>query len=534
VLKIQNIFKMPRMNFKPSKKMTKYSEEQMQLAIKDVNRNTYSLNQAAKLYGIPKTTLFDRVNNRYDRPGTGSGATSWLPEEFESLLVDALIKLAEWGYGLNFSGVKMIVRSFLKNTEFKHLFKNGIPGVDWYRHFMHRHRTQISERKVQNLASNRAYSCTPDIIDDFFTLLSKQFDSSNFEMAHLIWNVDESGFSCDPGNDKIICPRGSKDVKKLVGNNEKAMYTVASCCSAAGEFLPPFFVYGSTNIYNTWCQGAPQGTGFATSKSGWMEAEQFLQWFKQVFVPFVAKYNGSKTLIYDGHNSHISVDLIEYAIKHHIKLICLPPHSSHILQPLDVGVFGPVKSEWRRILSEYYLKTKFQNVDITKFPALFSQLFEKAFSRKNAIAGFEKTGIFPLNRQKIRNDQLKVSQTFQEQPEKSNQIQTRKKKMTYAKASQYLQSALLSHFQISNSNTTQPKKKIKRTNGEVLTENDVLERLREEEKQKKQKIADRINQIEERKRATEAKKIAAEQKRKAIDEKRKKGSRSCKTEKKSC
>ena len=45
----------------------------------------------------------------------------------------------------------------------------------------------------------------------------------------------------------------------------------------------------------------------------------------------------------DNHESHISIPLIELAIANNVCLLGLPPHTTHILQPLDVGVFGPLK-----------------------------------------------------------------------------------------------------------------------------------------------------------------------------------------------
>ena len=44
-------------------------------------------------------------------------------------------------------------------------------------------------------------------------------------------------------------------------------------------------------------------------------------------------------LIEDGHASHITIEVIELAKKNDVHLLCLPSHTSHILQPLDIGVF---------------------------------------------------------------------------------------------------------------------------------------------------------------------------------------------------
>ena len=57
----------------------------------------------------------------------------------------------------------------------------------------------------------------------------------------------------------------------------------------------------------------------------------------------MARNTSGKTilLIYDGHKSHETIELHEMVVQHNIELYCLPAHTSHHLQPLDIGVFGP-------------------------------------------------------------------------------------------------------------------------------------------------------------------------------------------------
>jgi len=50
-----------------------------------------------------------------------------------------------------------------------------------------------------------------------------------------------------------------------------------------------------------------------------------------------------RLLIMDGHSSHITANMIAYCMRHAIDLLILPPHTSYVLQPLDVSVFSPLK-----------------------------------------------------------------------------------------------------------------------------------------------------------------------------------------------
>jgi hypothetical protein len=62
-----------------------------------------------------------------------------------------------------------------------------------------------------------------------------------------------------------------------------------------------------------------------------------------LLVPEIRKFGGKHVLILDGHSSHLSLSAIELCLNNNITMICLPAHSSHILQTLDVGVYGHVK-----------------------------------------------------------------------------------------------------------------------------------------------------------------------------------------------
>ena len=46
--------------------------------------------------------------------------------------------------------------------------------------------------------------------------------------------------------------------------------------------------------------------------------------------------------ILDGHASHFSWEFLSFCLEHNMLVLCLPPHSTHILQPLDVGLFSPL------------------------------------------------------------------------------------------------------------------------------------------------------------------------------------------------
>ena len=73
----------------------------------------------------------------------------------------------------------------------------------------------------------------------------------------------------------------------------------------------------------------------------------YLTWFKEQFLKF-ALAERPLLLLFDGLKVHVTIELIRAAKESQILLYCLSAHSSHFLQPLDLSVFGLLKSEWKR------------------------------------------------------------------------------------------------------------------------------------------------------------------------------------------
>jgi hypothetical protein len=67
-----------------------------------------------------------------------------------------------------------------------------------------------------------------------------------------------------------------------------------------------------------------------------------------VFIPETACGDETRILLIDGHGSHATDEFMLKCIKNNIKLVYLIPHSSHVLQPLDLTCFSLIKSRYRR------------------------------------------------------------------------------------------------------------------------------------------------------------------------------------------
>ena len=82
-------------------------------------------------------------------------------------------------------------------------------------------------------------------------------------------------------------------------------------------------------------------------------------------------------------------------------MLCLPPHTTHETQPLDCGVFAPLKAHWTTVCHDIFQKNPGKVVTKFNFNFLFSKAWFQALTPANLIAGFKTCGVYPLNRSAI-------------------------------------------------------------------------------------------------------------------------------------
>src|SRR2546423_1641856 len=100
-----------------------------------------------------------------------------------------------------------------------------------------------------------------------------------------------------------------------------------------------------------------------------------------------------RLLICDGHDSHISAQFVCYCIDNKIVVFLLPPHSSHLLQPLDVGVFGPVKAVMSLRLARLYTM-EISRLQKIEWLENYRQAQGTSIVEGNILGGWRGAGLF--------------------------------------------------------------------------------------------------------------------------------------------
>lgn len=142
------------------------------------------------------------------------------------------------------------------------------------------------------------------------------------------------------------------------------------------------------------------GLSVATSSNGWTEDFIGAEWFEKSFIPQATARNMSEKpilLILNGHGSHETSRILQLAEIHNIIILCLPPHTTHKLQPLNVGIFGPLQRAWLERCDAVVELTD-SEMCIEDFIDEYMQVRQALIRPSMIISAFKKSGIWPIDR----------------------------------------------------------------------------------------------------------------------------------------
>ena len=271
VLKSSGLHSLPRDLPQTSNTRVKYkcwSEEHFTNAMKAVEDMGYSVHRAAEEYGVPKSTLHDRVSGKHLLGGK-SGPERYLTEEEESELEEFLVGCALVGFAKSRNQVIEIVQELLRRKG-----RNVTVSHGWWESFRRRH-PNITLRTASPLSYARIVGSNPCIIGRYFDLLEKTLEENEFlDKPSQIFNLDETGMPLDPTPPKVVAGRGMKN-PSAPSSGDRSHITVLACCSASGYALPPFVIFDHLSLKPELTDGEVPGTIYGLLRKGWIDGELF-------------------------------------------------------------------------------------------------------------------------------------------------------------------------------------------------------------------------------------------------------------------
>ncbi|KAF2185006.1 DDE-domain-containing protein [Zopfia rhizophila CBS 207.26] len=221
-----------------------------------------------------------------------------------------------------------------------------------------------------------------------------------------------------------------------IQSGDRDWVSVIEAIGMSGLSPPPFVIFSGKQIQHSWIDASiDPGTVIQVSPAGWTDREIALRWIRHF-----DQYTRSRTagnyrlLILDGHNSHISIEFVQFCEEAKILPLCLP-HSTHALQPLDLGIFSPLAKAYKEVRDSLFGTEQINN---NQFLIFFQRARQKAITKHNIASAWRKAGLFPYNPSSVLQEyRPKISpfisltnengvrvdiQATQDQSEKINQL----------------------------------------------------------------------------------------------------------------
>ena len=352
-----------------------------------------SIRCAAEKCGVPRSTLHDRVSGKIQQ-GKKSGPDPYLTMEEEEELANFLVKCAKIGYPHTQRQVLSLVQQILEHKGITVSVTSG-----WWERFSSRR--NLTLRTAVPLTYVRAMATDEDTLNRYYDLLEETLKANDLlDKPACIYNCDETGLPLSPKSLKVVSEVGAKDPSCITGNT-KSQITVLACANATGRAVPPFIIYDRKTLNpKLTCDEVP-GSLYGLSPKGWIDRSLFSDWF---FDHFLTNIPAARPvlLLMDGHSAHYCPEVIRAAAAEKVVLFTLPPHTTHLTQPLDKGCFAPLKVEWRKRCQEFFAKNPGRVISRYDFNDIFREVWMHGMSIRNIISAFKTTGVYPFSREVIK------------------------------------------------------------------------------------------------------------------------------------
>jgi hypothetical protein len=364
---------------------------------------------AAKALGLSPTTVLKRVQGRVSRTQARQ-QQQILSATQEKSVLKWIKELTVGGYAPSHRLLREIADEIRMNRcrvfEPTQLFEperiSDFPlGQDWVPRFIQRH-PHLKVRIGRRIEAQRMDGVTVPVVNAWFDALKDILTRMKIKENN-IYNMDETGFSIGTMESTRIIIDSTLHTRYQAHPGRQEWVSIVECICADGTAIEPLVIFKGHNVLQSWIPNSVLNKWyFSANSNGWTSNLHGIEWLKRVFEPATrAKANGGqRLLICDGHDSHICGSFISHCIQNRISLLILPPHTSHVLQPLDVAIFGPLKKKLTAALAHL---NEAQLVRIQKVEWLdaYIQAREQAISKTNIESAFRGAGLIPFQPQRV-------------------------------------------------------------------------------------------------------------------------------------
>ena len=209
--------------------------------------------------------------------------------------------------------------------------QNKSAGPDWFSAFMKRN-ADLEIRTPEATSMSRATSFNRANVNMFFNKLATVMDREKFQAGD-VWNLDETGVATVQKPRSVVATKDLKQTGSITSSKREELVTMCVAVNANGNTVPPMFIFPRVKYHDHFIRDGPVDCIATTHPSGWMTHDNFLKFLEHFVKHKRASKEKKVLLLLDNRESHLYIDILNYARDNGVVMLSFPPHCSHKLQP---------------------------------------------------------------------------------------------------------------------------------------------------------------------------------------------------------
>lgn len=360
---------------------------------------------AARIFKVHPDTLRIEIKRRTRTPTStrrngrkvGSGGQNRVLSEAQNRALRSYCK-EQWDWGLG--ATKAMVFQAIGHLLSQEDPPREPPSWRWFQTWLKANPACLKSVKTKPIARNRVETHSEDDVASWFEKYQTLLKRYKITKPSNIYNMDESGVRVGcPLGDEALVPDDVETEGYIPSPENRKSLTIIETISADGRPpIPPVIICPGRKIMESWIQPYLKGGEVIDqSETGYTNERVAINWLRHFIRHVGAGPNKPwKLLLLDGHISHEAPELVILANKHHIVLMEYPSHLTHVLQPLDVGVFRPWKHYHNQAILLALRSLEFE-YSVTSFFRDLSGIREKTMKESTIRNSFRESGIWPVS-----------------------------------------------------------------------------------------------------------------------------------------
>ena len=274
-------------------------------------------------------------------------------------------------------------------------------GEKWVYNYTQR-TPELQARFSRRYNYQRAKQEDPKVIQEWFNRVQATVQQYGILLED-IYNFDETGFAMGlTATAKVITRAEYYGRRPVLQPGNREWVTTIESISASGWALPPTIIFKGKLYNQAWFDDLPGDWRFEVSQNGWTTDEIGLRWLQKLFIPSTNSHTQGRyrLLVLDGHGSHLTPLFDQICSENEIIPICMPAHSSHLLQPLDIGCFAGLKRSYGGLVDQK-MRLGINHIDKLDFLMAYPTARDSAFQALTIKNSFAAGGLVPFDPERV-------------------------------------------------------------------------------------------------------------------------------------